>query len=63
MDTFLGKANGMLYPIMKAQGEEQEKLGDEFVKAIEKEIEPLLESAGPFFGGSKGLTLAEVGIH
>ena len=63
MDTFISKANGLLYPIMKAQGEEKEKLGDEFAKAVEKEIEPLLESAGPFFGGSKELTLAEVRVH
>ena len=59
----MGKANALLYPIMKAEGEEQEKLGDELVKAVEKEIEPLLESAAPFFGGSKKLTLAEVRIH
>ncbi|EHL02918.1 putative Glutathione S-transferase GST-6.0 [Glarea lozoyensis 74030] len=33
-------------------------LGD----AIVKEIEPLLKDAGPFFGGSERLTLAEVDI-
>lgn len=59
-DTFTGKVNGFLYPIAKAEGEEKERLGSELVKAVEKEIEPLLDGAGPFFGGSEGLTLAEV---
>lgn len=63
MDTFIGKANALLYPILKAEGVEQEKLGDELVKAVEKEIEPLLESVGPFFGGSEELTLAEVRVY
>lgn len=33
---------------------------EELVKGIAKEIEPLLKNAGPFFGGSQKLTLAEV---
>ena len=59
-DTFIGKVNGFMYPIFKAEGEEKEKLGAEVVEAVRKEIEPLLEGAGPFFGGSKTITLAEV---
>lgn len=47
---------------MKADGEEKEKLGQELVTAVEKEIEPLLKDAAPFFGGSKVLTLAEVWV-
>ena len=43
-----------------AEGEEKERIGEELVKAVEKEIEPLLEGAGPFFGGNETLTLAEV---
>ena len=48
---------------MKADGEQKEEKGRELVKAIEKEIEPLLEGAGPFFGGNKTMTLAEVGCR
>lgn len=40
--------------------EEKEKLGRGLVAAVEKEIEPLLKDASPFFGGSKVMTLAEV---
>lgn len=38
-----------------ARDEEANKL----VSAVEKEIEPLLADAAPFFGGSKRLTMAE----
>lgn len=60
MDTFIGKVNGLLYPLLKSEGEEKEKLGTELVQVVEKEIEPLLEGAQPFFGGKESLTLAEV---
>lgn len=63
VDTFIGKVNGLLYPVLKAEGKEKEKLGGELVKTVETEIEPLLEGAGPFFGGSDTLTLAEVCAH
>ena len=59
-DTFVGKVNLNMYQILKAEGEEKEKLGSELVEAVRKEIEPLLEGAGPFFGGSQSITLAEV---
>ena len=62
-DTFIGKVNGNMYPILRAKGEEEkERLGAEVVEAVRKEIEPLLEGAGPFFGGSKTITLAEVRV-
>ena len=60
VDTFIGKANALMFPILKSEGDEKEKLGGELVQLLEKEIEPLLESAGPFFGGKESLTLAEV---
>ena len=50
-----------MYPMLKAEGEEKEKIASDLVAAIKKEIEPLLENAAPFFGGSESLTLAEVG--
>ena len=59
-DTWTGKVNTYMYQVMKAEGEQKEKLGEELVEAVRKEIEPLLEGAGPFFGGSKSITLAEV---
>lgn len=54
-----------MYSFYQIEGEEKEKLATEVVKTVEKEIEPLLEGAAPFFGGSETLTLAEVGasIH
>ncbi|KAJ8121972.1 hypothetical protein ONZ43_g1711 [Nemania bipapillata] len=40
--------------------EERTELIEKTVGAVVKEIEPLLANAGPFFGGSDKLTLAEV---
>ena len=60
MDTFISKANTLLHPTLKSEGDEKEKLGGQLVQVLEKEIEPLLEGAGPFFGGKESLTLAEV---
>ena len=60
VDTWFTKVNTFMYPILKAEGEEKETLGSQLVAAVKKEIEPLLENAGPFFGGSEHITLAEV---
>lgn len=60
VDAFFGKVNSYMYQLLKAEGEEKEKLGAELVEAVKKEIEPLLEGCGPFFGGSESITLAEV---
>ena len=59
-DTWVGKVNTYMYQIMKTEGEEKEKLGADLVEAVKKDIEPMLEDAGPFFGGSDTITLAEV---
>lgn len=59
-DTWVGKVNTYMYQVMKAEEGEKEKLGAEIVEAVRKEIEPMLDGAGPFFGGSKSITLAEV---
>lgn len=45
--------------VMKAPAAEKQGLVDAWVAAAKKEIEPLLADAGPFFGGSKELTMAE----
>jgi len=59
VDTWLTKVNTLMYPVMNAEGKEKEQKGEELVAAVKKEIEPLLKDAGPFFGGSQELTLAE----
>ena len=46
--------------VLSARGSEKEDLVNQWVSVIEKEIEPLLADADPFFGGSKNLTLGEV---
>jgi glutathione S-transferase len=61
VDTYFTKVNTYLYAAIRATNDEEKKAkADEWVKAIEKEIEPLLHDANPFFGGSKEMTLAEV---
>lgn len=37
-------------------------MADAMFKAVEKEIEPLLADAAPFFGGSDKMTMAEVQV-
>ncbi|KAL8828430.1 MAG: hypothetical protein Q9191_002588 [Dirinaria sp. TL-2023a] len=59
VDTWFSKVSSLSYPIMRAEGSEWDEKARELVKAVEKEIEPLLEGAAPFFGGSTVITLAE----
>ena len=61
-NTWVEKVNTYMLQVFKAEGEEKERLGAALVEAVRKEIEPLLENAGPFFGGSKSITFAEVRI-
>ncbi|KAI9847564.1 MAG: hypothetical protein M1837_002138 [Sclerophora amabilis] len=61
VSTFFDKA----LPVMMAalgvtDPKEAEAKAQDFVAVLEKEIEPLLQDAAPFFGGSEKLTLAEV---
>lgn len=52
-----------MFAIFRAASEEEkEAKSKEWVAAVEKEIEPLLQTANPYFGGSKNLTLAEVNV-
>lgn len=61
VDTYFSKVQTVsikaIYPQSDAEAEEA---AAEFVKQVEKELEPLLADAAPYFGGSKTLTLAEV---
>ncbi|KAI8935126.1 hypothetical protein NX059_007720 [Plenodomus lindquistii] len=60
VDTWFSKAGSYWFQILKLDSdEEKETLAKEFVGVVEKEIEPLLNDAGPFFGGSSKVTLAE----
>ncbi len=65
MDTYFTKVQPFCVGMMvEASNEERERKGDELVRAVEREIEPLLVvgdgTLGPYFGGSERLTLAEV---
>lgn len=63
IDTWNTKIGSFMFAIFRASSEEEkEAKSKEWVAAVEKDIEPLLKSANPFFGGSKELTLAEVGV-
>ncbi|RMY69247.1 hypothetical protein D0863_06587 [Hortaea werneckii] len=57
---FSTKISSYQFAAMRASGEDRDAKCKEWVAAIEKEIEPLLSDAAPFFGGSKELTFAEV---
>ncbi|KAK3072032.1 hypothetical protein LTR53_007579 [Teratosphaeriaceae sp. CCFEE 6253] len=59
-DTWNNKVATFQFQVMKADAAEKEAKANEWAKSIEKEIEPLLANAKPFFGGSEQLTLAEV---
>lgn len=60
VDTWGTKVMSFQYQVLQASSEDKEEKSDAWFKAIEKEIEPLLADAAPFFGGSKEITLAEV---
>ena len=61
IDTWGTKIGTLLFPIYTADSEEQkEEKASALVSAVEKEIEPLLVNAAPFFDGSAELTFAEV---
>lgn len=60
VDAWFSKVNGLYTKSLYAYSvEESETFAKDVVAAIIKEVEPLLANAGPFFGGSEKLTLAE----
>ena len=59
VDTWFNKAGSAWFKILMADKEEKEKLSQDLVAVVGKEIEPLLKDASPFFGGSGKITLAE----
>lgn len=60
VDTFTSKALPISHQIASATEAEVPGLVAKFTDAVVKELEPLLQDAAPFFGGSETLTLAEV---
>ncbi|KAF2449669.1 thioredoxin-like protein [Karstenula rhodostoma CBS 690.94] len=61
VDTWATKAGSFWFKIAAEDSqEEKEKLSQELINVVNKEIEPLLNDAAPFFGGSAKLTFAEV---
>lgn len=61
VETYFSKANIYYYRAIEAQTDEDaEELGKRYVDAVVQEVEPLLQDAKPFFGGSDKLTMAEV---
>jgi len=60
-DTWQTKVSNLMFPLMLAkEGEEKDAKIAEWVKVVEKEIEPLLANAKPFFNGSNELTFADL---
>ena len=60
LDTWNTKIASHQWTVITASDSEKQQKCEEWRDAIKKEIEPLLADAAPFFGGSKGLTFAEV---
>lgn len=64
VDTWNTKIGSYMFSMFRAESnEEKEVKSREWVATVQREIEPLLITANPFFGGSKDLTLAEVRAH
>jgi glutathione S-transferase len=63
VDAWNSKVGPHMFPMfMAAETSAKEEFVAKIVGAVEKEIEPLLANAGPFFNGSEELTLAEAYI-
>lgn len=61
VETYFTKVNPFMFKIVGTKdAQAQAKLVDECIALLEKEIEPLLVDAQPYFAGSKELTLVEV---
>lgn len=60
VDAWNSKVSPHMFPMFIAgEAEAKEDFAAKIAAAVEKEIEPLLANAGPFFNGSEELTLAE----
>jgi len=63
VDTYFTKVQSHSFKFGGAKTDDEiQAVADGYVAAAVKELEPLLQDAAPFFGGSSEVTLAEVGI-
>ncbi|EAQ90069.1 hypothetical protein CHGG_06688 [Chaetomium globosum CBS 148.51] len=61
VDAFISKFQSVLFGLFRAKTqEEREEIAEKAIAGLVKEVEPLLDDASPFFGGSDKITLAEV---
>ncbi|WYZ38515.1 hypothetical protein EsH8_III_000429 [Colletotrichum jinshuiense] len=61
VDAYFSKANSHIFKLYGAKSEaDTQEIAQNFVDAVVKEVEPLLQDAAPYFGGSDKVTLAEV---
>lgn len=61
VDTYFSKVHTFFdKAIYSTLAEETTAAANEYIEAVVKDVEPILEDAAPFFGGSSRLTLAEV---
>jgi len=62
VDTYFSKVNPLMFQLLGGPTEEQEQKVNDLVTVVQKQIEPLLHDADPYFGGRAEFTLAEVRI-
>lgn len=61
IDAYWTKFHTTLFQLFEAPTQDdEEKIIDDAISGIKREVEPLLADASPFWGGSDRLTLAEV---
>lgn len=60
-DAYFSRAQGHWAKLLVAKSENEQKASvAAYIDCVAKDVDPLLVDAGPFFGGSNTLTLAEV---
>lgn len=62
VETYFTKTRCFFNSAVLSRGEEETIAANKYIDAIANHIEPLLVDAAPFFGGSRRLTFAEVGV-
>jgi glutathione S-transferase len=61
VDTYVNRVSPIFMKVQRCKSaEERSAVLAEFVDEAAKQLDPLLEDAAPFFGGSSNITLAEV---
>ncbi|KAL1619970.1 hypothetical protein SLS56_009889 [Neofusicoccum ribis] len=62
IDTFQSKLGSQSRALLLADEKDKDAKVKEVLAGVEKEVEPLLANAAPFYGGSKELTYAETQV-